>query len=253
MSSVAAPGRAAEWLRGGAPEDQCGAPHRRGAPQRRCVDSEVTVRCASRGFGSAVRSYLSTDRRSRTTETRVVAARPRGRFCVHNGSSRRTCPLATVPARCGWRSGCGERCPGAPAPLRTGLGEVTATDVRESLPQLRARRRLGARLRHEGTFGCLCCLREMGVPTWDFLSTGRPTGPLRLRRSRPVSVGPGDGGVQTGQRGGARSTLRRRTSSPRIPRATSLSSIARRAAPLGTCDGSAVVCRTSRIGAMAGP
>jgi hypothetical protein len=38
--------------------------------------------------------------------------------------------------------------------------------------------------------------------------------------------------------GGARSTLRRSTSSPRMPRARSLRAMARRAGPLGTCDGS---------------
>lgn len=40
------------------------------------------------------------------------------------------------------------------------------------------------------------------------------------------------------RRGGARSTLRRRTSSPRMPRASSLSAMARSAKPLGTWDGS---------------
>jgi len=39
--------------------------------------------------------------------------------------------------------------------------------------------------------------------------------------------------------GGARSTLRRRTSSPRMPRASSPRAMARRAGPLGTCEGSA--------------
>jgi hypothetical protein len=54
-----------------------------------------------------------------------------------------------------------------------------------------------------------------------------------------------------GQTGGARSTLRRKMSSPRIPRAISLSSTASNAAPDSTWDGPTAT-RRAATGAMAG-